>query len=69
MKSFIPMMVSHIMLRTHEGKCVFLDESIRFVTALELIECLKQVEKQILRFTCAPVNEVPSNISTMGHAK
>ena len=54
------------MLGTHEGNKVFSDKNIRFVTTLELIKCLKQVEGQRLRFTCAPVNELPSNISSMG---
>ena len=32
---------------------------------LDVIKCLEQVEKQILRLTCAPLNELQSNISTM----
>ena len=58
-------MVSHYMLRTHQGKLVFSDKNIPFVTALDVIKCLEQVEQQILRLTCAPLNELPSNISTM----
>ena len=54
-------MVTHYMLRTHG----FSDKNTRFVTALDVIKCLEQVEKQILRLTCAPLNELPSNISTM----
>ena len=56
-------MVTHNMLRTHERKWAFSDKNIRFVTALELIKCLKQVEEQRLRFPC--VDELPSNMSTM----
>ena len=34
------------MLRTHEGQLVFSDQTkIRFVTALDLIKCLKQIKK------------------------
>ena len=32
------------MLRTHEGKLVFSDKNTRFVTALDVIKCLEQVE-------------------------
>ena len=59
-------MVSHYMLRTHEGKWVFLGINTRFVTVLDEIKCLEQVEHQILRLTCAPLNELPSNINSMG---
>ena len=58
-------MVTHYMFRTHEGKWVFSGKNIRFVTALDVIKCLKQIEKQLLRLKCAPLNELPSNISTM----
>ena len=37
-------MVTQNMLRTHEGKVVLSDKYIRFVTALDLIKCLEQVE-------------------------
>ena len=37
-------MVTQNMLRTHVGKLVFLDNNIRFVTALDLIKYLTQVE-------------------------
>ena len=37
-------MVTHNMLRTHGGKWAFYDKNIQFVTALELIKCLKQIE-------------------------
>ena len=58
-------MVTHYMLRTHEEKWVFSGKNIRFVAALDVIKCLEQVERQILRLTCAPLNELPSNISIM----
>ena len=37
-------MVTHYMLRTHGGKCVFSGKNIRFVTALDVIQYLEQVE-------------------------
>ena len=55
-------MGTHNILRMHEGKYFFLEKNIRDVTALDLIKCLKQVK---FRLTCATVNELPSNISTM----
>ena len=58
-------MVTHYMLRTHEGKWVFSGKNTRFVTALDVIKCHEQVEKPILRLSCAPLNELPPNISTM----
>ena len=50
------------MLRTHEDKLFF---SLRFVTALDLIKCLKQINTQRLILRCAPISEFPSNIRTM----
>ena len=58
-------MVTHYLLRTQEEKLVFSGKNTRFVTALDVIKSLEQVELQILRLTCAPLNELPSNISTM----
>ena len=52
-------MVTHYMLRTHEGKWVFSDKNTRFVTALDVIKSLKGIEQEILRLTCAPLNELP----------
>ena len=37
-------MVTQNMLRTHDGKWVFSDKTIRLVTALDLIKCLKQIK-------------------------
>ena len=37
-------MVTHNMLRAREGKWEFSDKNIRFVTALDVIKCLEQVE-------------------------
>ena len=62
-------MVTHYILRTHAEKWVFLGENTRFVTALDVIKCLEQVESDILRLSCASLNELPSNISTMGRDK
>ena len=46
-------MVTHNMLRMHEGKEVFLKKkNIRFVTAIELIKSLIQVKSQRLLLTC-----------------
>ena len=52
-------MVAHNMLRTHGGK------KIRFVIALDLIQCLKQIRQKRLILTSAPLSELPSDISTM----
>ena len=38
-------------------------EKIRFVTALDLIKCLKQRKKMLL--TCRPISKLPSFISIM----
>ena len=54
-------MVTHFMLRTHDGEEVFSDKNILFVTALELIK----TGQQRLLLKCAPIYELPSNISTM----
>ena len=53
------------MLRTHEGKFVSSEKKIRFVTALDPIEGLKQIKSLILLLTCLPISELPSNISIM----
>ena len=45
--------VTHYMFRTHDGKWVFSGKNTRFATALD--QCL----------TCAPLNELSSNISTV----
>ena len=37
----------------------------RFVTALDLITCLKQIKQRRLLHTCVPISELLSNISTM----
>ena len=59
-------MVTVNMLRTHEGNVYLSEENkIRFVTALDLIKCLKQDEYQRLPLTCAPISELPSNTSTV----
>ena len=48
-------MVTQNMLRTHEVKQV---KKIRFVTALVLIKCLKQIKMQRLLLPCAPISEL-----------
>ena len=51
------------MVRTYEGNKVFSDKKIG--PALDLIKCLKQIKYQRLLLTCAPISELPSNMSTM----
>ena len=43
----------------------FLEKKNRFVTTLDLIKGFKQIKLQRLHHTCAPISELPSNISTM----
>ena len=48
-------MVTQNMLRTHEGKQVFLvGPKKRFRTALDIIKCLQHIKEQKLLLTCAP---------------
>ena len=58
-------MVTQNMLRTHEGIENFGFLKIRFVSGLDLIKCLKQIKLQRLLIPCAPISELPSNISNM----
>ena len=53
------------LLRTHEGKYAFSEKTFRFVTALDLIECLKQIKRKRLLIMCAFNSELPSDKSTM----
>ena len=56
------------MLRTHEGKQVFSQEKKkRFLTALDLMRCLKQVKKTDIAST--PISEIPYDISNMSRPK
>ena len=55
-------MVTYNKLRTHEGKLVFSVKKFRFVTAFDLVKCLKYIKKQRLLLTCAPISESPSDI-------
>ena len=43
------------------------ERSFLFATAFDLNKCLKQIKYQIC--SCAVINELPSNISTMRHNK
>ena len=57
-------------LLTHNSTYVskngsFLEKKNRFVTTLDLIKGFKQIKLQRLHHTCAPISELPSNISTM----
>ena len=53
------------MLRMYEGKLVISKKEIRFVTALDLTKFLKQLKINRDCSTCAPISELPYNISTM----
>ena len=55
-------MVTHYMLRTHDGKKVFSGKNILFVSALELI---KSSNDRDFSYPCAPLDALPSNISIM----
>ena len=59
--------ITRNMLRTHDIKIVIFGEKIKFV-APDLVECLKQIEYQVLLLTCAPISGLPSNTSTMHQA-
>ena len=50
------------MLRAHDGKEVFSEKTFRFVTALDLIECLKQINQQGL---LAPLTGAPISGNTI----
>ena len=59
-------MVTQNMLRTFEGKYDFSEEEkIRFMTALDLNECLIQIKEPRSLHMCAPVSVLPSNVSTI----
>ena len=57
-------MVTQNMLRTYEGKKKYFLYKIKFVAALDLIKCLKQIRQQRMLLNCTPASELPSNIST-----
>ena len=46
---------------------LFREKKIQFVTALDLIECLKQIKYQRLLLTYPPISELPPNISSMDY--
>ena len=48
-----------------ERKWVFSEIKIWNLTALDLIKCLKKFKDQRLLLKCAPISELPPNISTM----
>ena len=50
-------MVAQNMLRTHEGNWALRRKKIRFMTALDLIKCLKQIKLQGLLLEFAPISE------------
>ena len=54
------------MLSNEHAQVFFRRKKIRFVTSLNPIKCLKQIGYHTSLFTCAPVSESLSNISTMG---
>ena len=47
-------------------RSLFERKKIRFVTIPDLIKCLKK--GQILKITCVPISELPSNITYKYHA-
>ena len=47
------------------GKQVFLENNIKFTTAVDLIKCLEQIELSSALYTCVPISEYPSKISTI----
>ena len=49
----------------HAGKKVCSQKNLQFMISLYLIKCLKNVKQQRLLLACAPIPELPSNISTM----
>ena len=52
------------MLRTYDEKFVFSEKNVRFVTALNLNECIKHIRLLILLNTGVPFSELPYNINT-----
>ena len=58
-------MVTQNMLHTHEGKYDFFSGMFRNVLALDLNRCVKQIKKARSIHTCAPISELPPNISTI----
>ena len=58
---YIYEMVTHYMLRTHEGKNDFSGKNIRSVTSLVLIKALYRSNNR----DCTPIYELPSMISTI----
>ena len=61
-------MVTQNMLRTFEGKYDFSEEKkIRFMTALDLNECLIQIKEPRSIHMCAPISVLPSNVSSKYH--
>ena len=59
-------MVDQNMIRTHEGKWVFSEgKKSRFVTALDLIKCLKEIKYQRFLLKYATISELPSETITM----
>ena len=57
-------MVTQITLCTYEEKEV--RKKIRFVTALSLNKCLKQIKLPRWLYSCTPISDLPSNICSMG---
>ena len=58
-------MVTQNILRMCKDKKDFSDIKFGYPTILDLNKCLKQIKLQISLRTCAPIYELPSNISTM----
>ena len=58
-------MVAQNMLRVCVGNRTFFTQIFLIETALDLNECLIQIRLTIVLSTREPINELPSNISTM----
>ena len=54
-----------VTLRMGRGKQVFLENNIKFTTADDLNKCLEQIELSSALYTCVPISEHPSKISTI----
>ena len=59
---YLNMMVTQNILRAKENR-----NSIRFVTALVLTKCPKQIKKQLIHLTCAHISKLPSKYNAVNH--
>ena len=52
-------------MHTRGGKYGIFANYFRFATTVDLNKCFKQIKLQFLLFTCAPISELLSNLSTV----